>query len=60
MDESIGCVSGNAIIPYPPGVPLICPGEIISEKVLNYLIALQKTDARILGVREDNKVQVQD
>ncbi|NLK72848.1 MAG: aminotransferase class I/II-fold pyridoxal phosphate-dependent enzyme [Clostridiales bacterium] len=60
LDESIGCVSGSAIIPYPPGVPLICPGEIISKKILNYLIALKKTDVRILGVREDNKVQVQD
>lgn len=32
-----GKVSGEQIAPYPPGVPVIAPGEVISKKHLAYL-----------------------
>lgn len=32
-----GRVSGEQIAPYPPGVPVVAPGEIISKKHLAYL-----------------------
>jgi arginine/lysine/ornithine decarboxylase len=25
------------IVPYPPGIPVICPGEVITEDVLRFL-----------------------
>lgn len=31
LEEAEGCVSADFIIPYPPGVPLICPGERIKK-----------------------------
>lgn len=36
-DQTIGLVSAEAIVPYPPGIPLILPGEIIDEQVLSYI-----------------------
>ena len=30
--DAVGKVSGDFVTPYPPGVPLLCPGEIISEE----------------------------
>ena len=32
-DDSIGLVSGETIVPYPPGIPLIIAGEIISKEI---------------------------
>lgn len=32
-----GRVSGEQIAPYPPGIPVIAPGEVISKKHLAYL-----------------------
>ncbi|MCW5899696.1 MAG: aminotransferase class I/II-fold pyridoxal phosphate-dependent enzyme [Flavobacteriales bacterium] len=33
-------VSANFVIPYPPGFPVLVPGQIISEGILDFLIAL--------------------
>lgn len=36
--ESIGKISASYIIPYPPGIPLICPGgEEITEELHHYI-----------------------
>ena len=37
LEESEGCVSACQIAPYPPGVPVVAPGEVISKKHLAYL-----------------------
>ncbi len=35
--ESAGMICAGIICPYPPGVPLICPGEIITEDMIQYV-----------------------
>jgi arginine/lysine/ornithine decarboxylase len=37
FDKTVGRVAAEMISPYPPGVPLIAPGEVISEPALRYL-----------------------
>ena len=37
LDECEGRVSACPIAPYPPGVPVVAPGEVISKKHLAYL-----------------------
>jgi arginine decarboxylase len=32
-----GAVSADQITPYPPGVPVLVPGQVISREVLDYL-----------------------
>ncbi|MEE4191278.1 MAG: aminotransferase class I/II-fold pyridoxal phosphate-dependent enzyme [Halieaceae bacterium] len=32
-----GAISADQITPYPPGVPVLVPGQVISSEVLNYL-----------------------
>jgi len=36
-ERAAGRVSAEMITPYPPGVPAVLPGEIITEPVLEYL-----------------------
>jgi len=36
-DEAVGRVAAEQITPYPPGIPVILPGERIGEAVLRYL-----------------------
>lgn len=52
LKESIGEVSGEYIIPYPPGIPLVIPGEEINEEVLNVLDRMVKGKKEILGLRD--------
>ncbi len=34
MDEAQGCVSGEYIYIYPPGIPLVVPGEVLSKELI--------------------------
>ena len=57
LDASIGSVCATSVIPYPPGIPLICPGERISEKAVEYLKALENTEIKILGLNSKGEIQ---
>jgi arginine decarboxylase len=37
INQTIGKISGELICPYPPGIPLILPGEKITKESLDYL-----------------------
>lgn len=43
-----GNISREYVRAYPPGVPLIVPGEVISPEVLSYIRALKETGNEIL------------
>lgn len=54
--EAVGHVSAENIIPYPPGIPLIVPGEVIDEAHLDYLDYLVSKGSGIVGT-EDKTLQ---
>ncbi|GHU64709.1 arginine decarboxylase [Clostridia bacterium] len=35
--EAVGRVSGELVVPYPPGIPVLCPGERITPEVHDFL-----------------------
>ena len=39
LEAAVGKIAAETITPYPPGVPLICPGEVIDKPVLECLKA---------------------
>lgn len=47
LNKSIKHVSHEYIYCYPPGIPIITPGEVISEEILNNIQILKKTDTRL-------------
>jgi lysine decarboxylase len=49
LERSAGAVAGEQLAPYPPGVPVVAPGEEISKKVLSYLgeIGYNKPDTSV-------------
>jgi len=56
LDECIGRVNANMILPYPPGVPLVMPGEMINEEsrpILEFLQLLCETGAHYPGFETD-------
>lgn len=57
LDESENCISSDFIIPYPPGIPLICAGEIITEDMIIYIKKLEENDNKIYGIKE-NKLRI--
>ena len=42
-----GKVSGEYVWIYPPGIPLIVPGEVVDRKIIDYIAELSKEDYEI-------------
>ncbi|MHB1126082.1 MAG: aminotransferase class I/II-fold pyridoxal phosphate-dependent enzyme [Bacillota bacterium] len=36
-----GKVAAEMVVPYPPGIPILCPGEEISDEIVEYLEAMR-------------------
>lgn len=58
LDEASGKVCASSIIPYPPGIPIVCPGEVLEEEVAEYIKELRMAGEKVIGVSEDMKVWV--
>lgn len=48
----------DSIIPYPPGIPFACPGEVLTEEAVSYLQAILHSGVTVLGIEEDETVYV--
>ena len=47
--EAVGRTCAEYVIPYPPGIPLVVPGETLTEEVLGALSAFQSAGSKIVG-----------
>lgn len=45
--DAIGRISADLIAPYPPGVAVVAPGELLTGQIVNGLAATQKAGVRI-------------
>lgn len=43
----IGRICADQITPYPPGIPVLVPGQIISHEIIQYLISMLRSQKRI-------------
>jgi len=55
LAEAAGEISAEAIMAYPPGIPLICPGELITQSVVDYINILKQEEADLQGP-EDKQI----
>lgn len=54
VQESLGRACAELITPYPPGVPLICPGEEICQENLDYLAHLLRIGVPVEGIGDES------
>ena len=52
LKDSIGKVSGEYIIPYPPGISLTSPGEIITKEVIDYILICKEYGMNVSGLKD--------
>jgi arginine decarboxylase len=53
LRESPGRICAETISPYPPGIPVIAPGEELTEELVDYLRLEMKAGVRIQGPYDD-------
>lgn len=56
LDDAIGRISGESLMAYPPGIPIITPGELITEEIVSYVKYL-KTQNTLLTDLEDENIE---
>ncbi len=52
FEDSMGLVSGEFIIPYPPGIPLVVPGEVITLEIIERVKALKLSGVEMVGCED--------
>lgn len=58
LKEAAGRVCASSIIPYPPGIPIVCPGEVIDEDVIEYIKERREAGEKVIGLTSADTVCV--
>lgn len=58
LNRAEGRICAASIIPYPPGIPLICPGEKIEKDDIVYISELRSRGEKVIGVNDEGQVTV--
>ena len=58
LDDAEGRICAGSIIPYPPGIPFVCPGEQITVDIVRYIKALRADGEKVIGVNDRGEVLV--
>ena len=54
-DKNIAC---EAIIPYPPGIPLLCPGEVITKEAIAIIDDYISNNRSVIGIKNKEYIKV--
>ncbi|MEM8603556.1 MAG: aminotransferase class I/II-fold pyridoxal phosphate-dependent enzyme [Cyanobacteria bacterium P01_H01_bin.121] len=52
IEAAIGQVSAATVCPYPPGIPVLLPGEEIRSEAIDWLMTLANAGSTITGITE--------
>lgn len=58
LSRSVGHVSSSMIYLYPPGTPLIVPGERISKEVIDNIDVVKSRGHSIIGLKDSDRIDV--
>lgn len=52
LDESVGQVCGEFVMCYPPGIPILAPGERITREIVNYIQFAKERGCSLQGTED--------
>ena len=58
LSDSAGYVSGEYLYLYPPGIPLLVPGEVISERLLDQIREFKRMKMNLQGLRDKENTRI--
>ena len=60
LNQAVDEIAAESIMIYPPGIPIVIPGEIISQDILEDLEFYQRSGSVILSDTEGGYVKIID
>ncbi|MBO4864018.1 MAG: aminotransferase class I/II-fold pyridoxal phosphate-dependent enzyme [Eubacterium sp.] len=58
--DSVNSISGGFVMCYPPGIPLLAPGELITRSIVEHIIYAQAEQCDIIGLTPDGNIFIVD
>lgn len=58
LKQAIGMISKESITPYPPGIPIVCPGEVIGSDIVEQIIEILEVGGEVNGVDKNLNINV--
>ncbi len=58
IKSAVNRTSIDSVTPYPPGIPVICPGETVSHDLINIILDIKRAGGIINGLTDDNRIRV--
>ena len=52
--QAAGRVSADMICPYPPGIPIVAPGELLNDAIVDYLQQLAAEGVMVEGGADES------
>ncbi|MEM7595786.1 MAG: lysine decarboxylase, partial [Cyanobacteria bacterium P01_A01_bin.83] len=59
LKKAINHLCGELICPYPPGIPVLMPGEVITAEAINYLQQVLASGGTITGCNDPTLQTIQ-
>jgi arginine/lysine/ornithine decarboxylase len=60
ITECVGRVCGDAVMCYPPGIPILAPGELITEEIVEHIIYASRKGCSVTGLSENGEISIID
>ena len=54
LDEATGCVCSEFVMCYPPGIPILAPGELITDEIIKYIKYAKEKGCSMTGTEDIN------
>jgi arginine decarboxylase len=52
IGETDGCVAGESVMCYPPGIPILAPGELITKDIINHINYAKEKGCSLQGTAD--------
>ncbi len=54
VEKTLGYVCGEFVMCYPPGIPILAPGELITQEIIDYILYAKEKGCLITGPQDMN------
>lgn len=52
LEKAVNEICGEMVMSYPPGIPVICPGERITQEIVDYITILKEHNCHLQGAAD--------
>ena len=59
MEDSVGRIIAELVTPYPPGIPITVPGEVMTHECVDYMVFMRDHGADLQGIIDKTAKYVQ-